>query len=268
MVRNFLTAILTLLLALPLTAQSYELGAWAGVSSYFGDLNPNFGVQRLGPAGGLVGRINVNPRVSFKASASYANVGYKDALSNNPFQQARNLSFQSHILEGVGQVEFNFMPFVSSDYDKFFAPYLFVGGGAFRFNPRTKFEDEWVKLRPLGTEGQPKNEEYNLTSPVLAYGGGFKFALNYAWSINIEASARRLFTDYLDDVSTVYTDPQQLEDLRGELAVQLADRSWEVLESPIGEMGRQRGDPLGNDSYVTLGISLVYHIGGIKCPDF
>jgi len=255
-------------LSLFVTAQSYELGAWAGVSGYFGDLNPNFGVQRLGPAGGILGRVNVNPRVSFKVSANYANVGYDDALTNNEFQQARNLSFQSNIFEGVGQVEFNFLPFISSEYDKFFTPYLFVGGGMFHFNPRTRFDDEWVSLQPLGTEGQGRNEEYTLTQGMLAYGGGFKFALNYAWSINVEVSSRRLFTDYLDDVSTTYADPIELENLRGDIAVQLADRSWEVVEAPIGGIGRQRGDPLSNDTYVNLGISLVYHIGGIKCPDF
>jgi len=75
-------------------------------------------LQRLGPSGGILGRVNVNPRVSFKVSANYANVGYDDALTNNEFQQARNLSFQSNIFEGVGQVEFNFLPFISSEYDK------------------------------------------------------------------------------------------------------------------------------------------------------
>lgn len=268
MVRFFSAIIIICCLSTSLTAQSYELGAWAGVSNYFGDLNPNFSVARLGPAGGILGRVNVNPRVCFKVSANYANVGFDDALSNNPFQRARNLSFQSNIFEGVGQVEFNFLPFVSSEYDKFFSPYLFVGGGVFHFNPRTRFDDEWVQLQPLGTEGQGRNEEYTLTQPILAYGGGVKIALNYAWSVNIEASARRLFTDYLDDVSTTYTDPETLENLRGELAVQLADRSWEVAEAPIGGLDRQRGDPLSNDAYMTLGISLVYHIGGIKCPDF
>lgn len=251
-----------------MTAQSYELGACLGTSAYFGDLNPNFSMQRIGPAAGLVGRVNVNPRVAFKLSANYANVGFKDEWSDNPFQKARNLSFQSNIFEAIGQVEFNFMPFVSSDYEKYFSPYLFVGGGVFNFNPRTRFDDEWVALQALGTEGQGRNEEYSLTNPVLAYGAGFKVALNYAWSVNIELSARRLFTDYLDDVSTLYADPQDLEELRGPLAVQLADRSWEIAEAPIGEIGRQRGDPLSNDAYAILGISVVYHIGGIKCPNF
>lgn len=268
MVRNTITAIILAGISFSLTAQSYELGAGLGISNYFGDLNPNFSVQRLGPAGGVLGRINVNPRVAFKVAANYANVGFKDEFSNNPFQKARNLRFQSHIFEGIGQVEFNFMPFVSSDYEKFFSPYLFVGGGVFHFNPRTRFDDEWVALQPLGTEGQGRNEEYSLTNPVLAYGGGFKIALNYAWSVNFELSSRRLFTDYLDDVSTLYADAEELEELRGTLAVQLADRSWEVQEAPIGEFGRQRGDPLTNDAYVILGVSIVYHIGGIKCPDF
>ena len=92
--------------------------------------------------------------------------------------------------------------------------------------------------------------------------------LNYAWSINLEISGRALFTDYLDDVSGVYANPDDLLEARGELAVLLADRSYEVNEFLIGEGGRQRGDARPNDSYVMVGIGLVYNFSSIKCPTF
>ncbi len=268
--RNYLIAIIFICLSLPATAQTYELGAWAGASNYFGDLNMNFSFQRIGPAGGIFGRVNPNSRIAFKLGVNYANIGFSDALTDNPYQKARNLSFQSDIFEGFGQVEFNFLPFIPSDDDKFFSPYVFVGGGVFHFNPKTKFEGEWVALQPLGTEGQQRNDEYALLQGMMVYGGGFKYALNYAWSINVEASARRLFTDYLDDVSGLYADRDAIEDLRGNTAALLSDRSWEVegLETLIGEEGRQRGDNLNNDMYVVLGIGLVYHFHTIKCPTY
>lgn len=267
--RNYLIAIIFICLTLPTTAQTYEAGVWAGAANYFGDLNTNFSFQRIGPAGGVFGRINLNPRITLKGGANYANIGFDDALIDNPFQKARNLSFKSDIIEGLGQVEFNFLPFIPAG-KKYFSPYVFIGGGVFYFNPKTYFEDEWVALQPLGTEGQQRNDEYSLFQGMIVYGGGFKYALNYAWSVNLEASSRRIFTDYLDDVSGLYADRDNIESLRGETAALLSDRSWEVegIETLIGEAGRQRGDNLNNDMFVTLGISLVYHFHSIKCPTY
>jgi len=105
---------------------------------------------------------------------------------------------------------------------------------------------------------------------MVVYGGGLKYALNYAWSVNLEASSRRLFTDYLDDVSGLYGDRDAIENMRGETAALLSDRSWEVegIETLIGEAGRQRGDNLNNDIYLMLGVSVVYHFHSIKCPTY
>ncbi len=248
--------------------QAWEVGVWGGTSMYFGDLNPTFGFKDPGLAAGVFGRYNFNPRVSVKAGFNYADLGYADRLTSHPFQVARNLDFQSHTYEGALQIEFNFLKYIHGHEDHFFTPYFLAGGSVFRFNPRTKYEDEWVNLQPLGTEGQGKNEEYARTQMGIVYGGGFKFDLNIAWSINVEISSRILFTDYLDDVSTVYPDQDALRQLRGDLAVALYDRSYEVFESPIGEAGRQRGDSLGNDSFATIGISLVYNFTTVKCPGF
>lgn len=58
-----------------------------------------------------------------------------------------------------------------------------------------------------------------------------------------------LFTDYLDDVSTVYPDKTLLLAKRGQTAVELSDRS---LIDGLGAKDRQRGDSKGNDSYSFL----------------
>ena len=117
-------------------------------------------------------------------------------------------------------------------------------------------------MRPLGTEGQFKGEEYYTTTGGLAFGAGFKVSLNYEWSINVELSGRRLFTDYLDDVSTVYADIDDIQNLRGPVAAALADRSDPI----IGETGRQRGSSKTKDSLGFLTVGIVYYFGDLKCP--
>jgi hypothetical protein len=247
--------------------EGIEAGAWIGGSWYFGDLNTEFRLAKPGIAGGVVGRYNFNNRLCLKLSANYGMVRADDADSKNSFERARNLSFRSILLDGTGQLEFNFLPYDHGHRENWFTPYMFGGITAFYFNPQAKYNGDWVDLRTLGTEGQFRGEEYYSVAGALAYGGGFKVDLNYEWSMNFELSARRLFTDYLDDVSTTYPDMEDLEKLRGKTAIELSDRSLpDAGGAKIGQKGRQRGDSQGNDTYVFLGVSLVYYFGDIRCP--
>ena len=246
--------------------QGWEAGGWIGMSHYYGDINSSFNVSSPGLAAGLVGRYNFNNRLCFKFSANYGNISADDADSKNSFEQTRNLSFKSVIFDGTGQFEFNFLPYDHGSKTNFYTPYLFAGLSVFYFNPLAEYEGEFYELRDLGTEGQFRGEEYYSLQGALAYGVGLKIDLSYEWSFNLELSARRLFTDYLDDVSTVYPDMDDLESLRGEVAVALSDRSIEDLG--IGQEGRQRGDSNNNDSFAFLGLSLVYYFGDLRCPAY
>ena len=83
-----------------------------------------------------------------------------------------------------------------------------------------------------------------------------------------------------DDVTkeTVYADVDDVEDLRGPIAARLVDRSAELfqedpsfftsnnIEYPIGEPGRQRGNSKTNDTYVMIGIGVMYYFGDLRCP--
>ena len=122
-----------------------------------------------------------------------------------------------------------------------------------------------MALQPLGTEGQARGFEYDLTEVGLAYGGGIKFDLSYKWSINLEISARYLNTDYLDDVSTTYPDLTDLQETRGNIAVALSDPS---LNQGLSEPGRQRGDSSNNDMFMFAGITLAYSFANVKCFTF
>lgn len=259
--------------------QGAEFGGFVGISHYFGDLNTDFTINKPNPAFGLVGRYNFNERVAFKLAGSFGQVEADDANSNNTFERRRNLNFNSRVLDATAQIEFNFLPYFHGSADQFFTPYLFAGFSVTRFNPKTTYCEsnpalpvsqcggavKEIDLRPLGTEGQFQGEEYYTTTGGLAFGAGLKVDINYEWSINIEASARRLFTDYLDDVSGVYPDYNDLENLRDPIAVALSDRS---LSSPdqIGETGRQRGNRENKDAIAFLTVGIVYYFGDLKCP--
>lgn len=251
--------------------RGWEAGPWGGVAYYFGDLNTDFDLSKPGLSGGIVARYNFNNRVALKMSGNFGSISDMDADSKNVFERARNLSFQSTIADLAMQLEFNFLPYNHGSKSEFYTPYLFGGINAFYFNPKAELDGELYELRGLGTEGQFKGEEYYTVTAGLVYGIGFKIDLSYEWSLNFELSGRYLFTDYLDDVSTLYPDQSDLIRSRGEIAAQLSDRSIAipgVTEGPIGEEGRQRGDSGSNDSYGFLGVGLVYYFGDIRCPTY
>lgn len=245
--------------------RGFEIGGWAGASNYFGDLNTNWRLNRAHLSGGIGARYNFNDRLAFKLGANVGQISAYDADSKNAFEQRRNLSFKSLLVDGTAQFEFNFMPYIHGHRDYFFTPYLFAGVSMFTFNPRAELDGEWYNLREYGTEGQFRGEEYGTMQGAIAYGIGFKTDLSYRWSVNIELSGRKLFTDYLDDVSGVYADIRDIRAQRGEIGAALADRSE---EPKIGLPGRQRGNGKDNDMYALLNVGIFYYFGYIRCPEF
>ena len=184
--------------------------------------------------------------------------------SKNIFEQRRNLHFRSLIADAVLQFEFNFLPYIHGSRDYFMTPYMFLGPSFFYFNPKAELDGETYELRDMGTEGQFRGEEYNSTQWAIAYGIGFKTDLSYRWSINLELSARKLFTDYIDDVSGAYAEPEDVNFISNGINVgpSLADKST----ANIGIPGKQRGTSKDKDRFMFVGVSLTYTINTLKCP--
>ncbi|MEZ4920457.1 MAG: DUF6089 family protein [Saprospiraceae bacterium] len=261
----FLLGFLLLSSATQAQMKGWELGGWVGGSNYFGDLNTEWRVDRTQLAGGGVVRYNFNDRLAFKFGLSAGKIEAFDSDSKNVFEQRRNLHFRSLLFDVTGQLEFNFLPYVHGHREYYYTPYVLLGPAFYNFNPQAELDGTWYNLREYGTEGQFRGEEYNTSQGALAYGVGFKLDLSYRWSINVELSGRKLLTDYLDDVSGVYADADDIRTLNGDIAVELADRS---IEPKIGDPGRQRGNGKNNDMYYFAGVSFLYYFGQIRCPEF
>lgn len=267
MVKQRTILLLLAVLAFGATASAqmrgWELGGWVGGSNYFGDLNTEWRVNRTHLAGGAAARYNFNDRIAVRLGASYAKISGYDSDSGNPFEQRRNLQFRSNIGDVTAQMEFNFLPYIHGHRDYYFTPYIFLGPSFYFFNPKADLNGKTYNLREYGTEGQFRGNEYKTSQGAIAYGMGFKIDLSYRWSINGELSARRLFTDYIDDVSGTYADIRDIRAQRGDVGAALADRSGEPA---IGVEGRQRGNGKKNDAFVLIGVGVQYYFGYIRCP--
>ena len=97
---------------------------------------------------------------------------------------------------------------------------------------------------------------YNLIQLSIPFGGGIKFALNKNIRAGIEIGMRKLFTDYLDDVSTTYVDKNLLLNNRGVKAVELAFRG----NGTYPPDGSQRGSSKHKDWYYFMGITTSFRI--------
>jgi hypothetical protein len=255
-----------------LRAQQTEFGVLVGAGTYYGDLNPRYGMRFLGPGANLLLRKNYDGRICIKGTLAYNYLWANDSLSNSEYAQARNLSFFSHTFSGSVQMEFNFQPFHiannRSAKEKKASPYLATGLSVVYFSPKANYLGGTYSLRDMGTEGQPLGSEYAKVSPAWLLGGGIKYDLTPNWSFNLEIMGHLLFTDYLDDVSGTYADVSVVEGHHGTAAAALSDRSLEVGDTRVGGAGRQRGDTRGKDAYLSLQMGFVYRFININCPAY
>ena len=86
--------------------------------------------------------------------------------------------------------------------------YAFAGVGALIHAPKTKYDGDTYKLRKLKTEGV----KYGLATVNIPLGIGAYFTHKKEHRYGFEMSFHTSFTDYLDDVSTVYVDPSTLSE--------------------------------------------------------
>jgi hypothetical protein len=268
---------LSLIIGLHAKAQNFYSGSEYGVSfggsQYFGDLNEENGFQFIRPAFGAFARIHINPFIAIKGGFNVTRVGYEDRLSSNPYNQKRNLQFQSDIIEGVVQAEFNFFRFSTGETGNRWTPYLTGGIGAFYYNPFTEIDGKKYFLRPLGTEGQNAGfgREYKKLAVCFPVGAGIKYWLRPGFNIGFEVANRLTTTDYMDDVSTTYVgasyfpnDPQVPNP-----AYLLQDRSIEIdPANPLGRPGKQRGNPSTKDQYLMFLVQLSFQFKVYKCPAY
>lgn len=202
----------------------------------------------------------------------------------------RNLSFKSSVLEGMLTAEIYPTVFFEK-YDGLtgkLRPYGVIGIGMFKFNPKAKDVDgKWVALQPLRLEGQgmaeyPDRKEYKLMQMEIPMGVGVKYYVNESFYVGIEILHRKTFTDYIDDVSTGYVDPNLFDNYLSSYDAARAKRLYYRGTYVNGNTSAniqsfQRGDPTENDAFFSTVLRLGFRLNsasdrGIKrqlrCPVF
>lgn len=244
----------------------WEAEVMAGVSGYRGDLTQQYILPKtLRPAINVNLKYNFNNDFVIRSGIAWGKVTGNDKNNKDIFIHARNLNFKSQILEISICTEYNLL-----EPEIFYAyPYIFGGIGLFHFNSYTFDRDnKKTFLRPLSTEGQgiaeyPNKKTYSNTQFCIPFGGGWKYNINDKFEIIYEIGYRLIFTDYLDDVSATYIDPNILLANRGAKAVELAYRAKPLPDGhplPQGN-GAQRGNTSVKDWYFINGIKLLIHLG-------
>ena len=226
-------------------------------------------------AGGY--RYKLTPTMAIKGFGGWARLTGNDLLTAEPARNNRNLSFRTNIITASAQFEYSVIEEkVKSKYSrrskKFPLNIYFFGGfGFFYMNPEAKYYDgKWYKLKPLNTEGQglpgSEGKDYSLIQFAVPLGVGFKYPINREWSIGLEYSITKTFTDYIDDVSTTYYDNDAIRAAYGDVAAYFADPSTTpTREAPIKggtNPGEKRGEVTYNDSFMFAWLHVSYKITG------
>lgn len=247
-------------------SQSLHFGVFGGTSHYQGDLvDKPYASRFTKPAIGITATYELTDRLNIRSGLTFARVEGNDKYNTKTYLQQRNLNFQSSISEFSLLGEFNIFSLEVTRW----TPYIFGGAAIYRFNPYTNDENNAkVFLKPLSTEGQgleqyPNNKPYSLTQVALPFGGGVKYAISDRVKVGIEVGIRKLFTDYLDDVSTNYADPADLLAAKGQQAVNLSYRGDEVQGgNPVYPVkGAQRGGAEQKDWYYFSGLHFTFRLG-------
>lgn len=243
--------------SLPLTvfAQDFHFSARFGLAGYMGDLAASrVNLSGSKPMVSLGARYDVSEHLTARTYFSLTSL-QADDKNGTASMKMRNLNFKSKIFDWELTGQYNFF----SLNDKWWTPYVFAGIGIFRFNPYTENANgRKVFLQPLSTEGQGVRsgmQPYKLTQINIPLGIGADYSLNEDMRIGLEVGYRKLFTDYLDDVSTTYADQSNLLRAKGQTAVDYAWRGDEVSGASYPAEGIIRGGNKRNDGYYYVALT-------------
>ncbi len=231
----------------------------------------NFKATRLSGSGGY--NYFLRQDMSVTGQLSYCFLSAKDEFAANEARRNRNFDIRTHLFEVSAQYRYYFIKDkfgdvfklrgVSSMFFSQISAYAGVGVGGIFFNPKGRYSDgNYYALQPLGTEGQGlvgNPDKYRRLGLVIPLSLGAKYSLGKRAGISAEFCFRKTFTDYIDDVSTLYYDNKAIENAYGEKAAFLADPNPGDNPTWTGP-GERRGGEKQKDLYGSFIISFNYKL--------
>lgn len=245
--------------------------------NYFGDLAPknriaSTEISFTRPGLGLTAQYRMGPIISIRGNFMWGRLRGDDQSSefdrgDASFRHFRNVHFRNDIKElsaiAVFDIKGHSRTFITRPD---LIPYVFAGIAVLHHNPRAQVPefdyvhypvispaqiqnndpnymdgkgnnvspDEWIALRNLQTEGR----RYSNFAFAIPVGAGVRYKVNRYWDLSFEISYRQTFTDYLDDVSRDYLNPEAYDQIhagnpeRANLARIMAYRGNELSAEP------------------------------------
>lgn len=283
---RYLSLIVILILSSSIPSYSQfrtDFGISVGASNYLGEIGGGAGTRKdfvtdmkiestRWSIGGFY-RHKISPTFSVKGTLNYIRLTGDDANTTNPSRRARNLNFRNDIIEVAGITELHIYKINdvggTGRYSTAFNLYLFAGVGLFYNNPKGQTPGgDWVSLQPLQTEGVSYSK-FNFAIPT---GIGFHYTVDRKYRLGMEIGWRTTFTDYIDDISTVFVshdDPLTAslankvdQEIINQIHLENPDLNDGSPQVTTFQPGKKRGDDSNNDSYLTVSFNFSWIIFG------
>lgn len=235
-------------------------------------------------------RYRISPFYAVKAQIGTVFLEDDDALSTNIPRVSRNVHFKNAINELSLRNEITVFsrPLITRYTSKFRIGvniYGTLGVTAFTHSPQAQLDreaaqfhfdrgtistnpnqfnyDRWHNLREYGTEPTT----YSKSALAFPLGFGGSFMINYAYRVGIDFVWNLTTTDYIDDVSFTWANPENLTDigviLSSPTSVEVVSNAGlENAEYAVGNFvfngitDAPRGNPEKNDTYGTLQLTV------------
>jgi len=231
-VKNIL---IVLLLALTLSSavaqRKGDVGVFTGYCYYLGEVNTLTQFKSPVYSYGVIYRHSFNLRYSLRGSIFNGKVQGYDNLSSYSFNRLRDHQFVSSITDVTLQLEFNFLPYITTSSSYNFTTYVTSG------------------LSYFFTDNAKVNKHF-----AFPFGVGIKVNLTKRMSAGAELVLRKTSTDEIDGLGKPDKDP-------------LTDP---YISSDNLEPYRQRSLPNRSDLYAFGGIFITYKMfyNRTRCPAY
>lgn len=210
-----------------ITAQTYEVGIFAGGANIIGDVGRTNYILPSDIAFGGIFKWNKSKRYAWRGTLLYGKFTADDSKSNTTARQQRGYVVDNSVLEGSVGLEVNFVDYNLHKLGAAFTPYLYTGVTYFRYD---------YNYFNGGVLQDISQKDGAFAIPMTV---GFKYRINQFLIFGAEIGARYTFTDNLDASNP---EGSNFEEFRF-------------------------GNIFSDDWYVFSGVTLTYTFGRKLCTD-